>query len=215
MAGCCEPQGYDLIFSSGQAERDAARYRKSGLTWAPRRTVELFNDGTFGGESVLEIGGGIGDLQVELLRAGMARAMSVELSVSYEAAAGRLLRQAGLAGRSVRLTGDFAQRPELAQPADVVVLHSVVCCYADAGRLLSAAADRARKHLVLSYPRETWWLRAWAPIQNIYPRLRRSDWRFYIHSEAAILAAIEHAGLRRIHIEHTRIDHLAVFSRTE
>ena len=215
MAACCEPQGYDRIFSAREAQRAAARYRKSGLTWAPRRTAELFRDGAISGQSVLEIGGGVGDLQVELLRAGIGRATSVELSPAYEQAAGALLRDAGLAARCERLVGDFANQPQLARPADIVVLHSVVCCYPDPVALLAPATKAARRHLVVSYPRETWWLRARAPIQNLYPRMRGSDFRFYVHPEEAILGTVEHAGLRRVHAERNWVDHLAVFSRDQ
>lgn len=213
VSGCCEPQGYDRVFSTRQAERDAARFRRSGLSWAPRRTLELFRDGVLEGRTLLEVGGGIGDLQVELLRADVERAASVELSAGYEQAAARLLDDGGLRGRSTRLVGDFATRPELAEPADVVVMHSVVCCYPDAERLLTAAAARARRFLVLSYPRETWWLRAFAPLQNLYPRLRGSDFRFYVHPVAAIQSTVERAGLRQVHSERNWVDHLTIFVR--
>jgi hypothetical protein len=215
MAACCEPQGYDLIFSDREAQRAAARYRKSGLSWAPRRTVELFQAGTFTGRTLLEIGGGVGDLQIELMRAGVERTTSVELSPAYEVAATGLLRDAGLADRSTRLTGDFANRPDLARPADIVVLHSVVCCYPDQENLLTAAVKSAQRCLVISYPRETWWLRAWTPVQNLYPRMRGSDFRLVVHPEAAIVGTIERAGLRRIHTERNWVDHLAVFIRDE
>lgn len=213
MTGCCQPRGYDLVFSSRQAERDAARYRRKGLTWAPRRTVELYRDGVIDGRTLLEVGGGIGDLALELLRAGVERATGVELSRAYEPTAARLLESAGFADRSRRLVGDFAANPGVARSADLVVLHSVVCCYPDPERLLTAAASRARRHLVVSYPRETWWLRAWAPVQNLCPRLRGSDFRFFIHPSSAILGTAERAGLRAVHAERDMIDHLAVLTR--
>lgn len=213
MTGCCEPQGYDAVFSSRQAARDAARFRRRGLTWAPRRTVELFRDGVVAGHTLLEIGGGIGDLQLELLRAGVGRAHGIELSGGYEQAATALVDDAGLAGRVERVVGDVASRPELAEPADVVVLHSVVCCYADAPRLLAVAASNAQRHLVVSHPRETWWLRAWAPMQNLYPRLRGSDFRFHVHPQTVLYEPIERAGLRRTHTERSWVDHLTVFTR--
>jgi hypothetical protein len=213
VAACCEPQGYDRVFNDRQAGRDAARYRRSGLTWAPRRTVEMYREGLIGGSTLLEIGGGVGDLQLELLTAGVRNSVSVELSGAYDAAAGRLLQDAGLAGRAVRVTADFAVRPEVVEPADLVVMHSVVCCYPRADRLVAAAAGRTRRHLVISYPRRTWWLRTWAPVQNVYPRLRGSDFRFYVHPPEAIIFAAASAGLRQDHAERNWIDHLVVLSR--
>ena len=49
--------------------------------------------------------------------------------------------------------------PELVPTADVVVIHRVVCCYPDADALVGAAADRASRDLVLSFPRDSWWNR--------------------------------------------------------
>jgi hypothetical protein len=43
---------------------------------------------------------------------------------------------------------DLAADPGAVEPADLVVLHRVVCCYPDYERLLGAAADHARRGLV-------------------------------------------------------------------
>jgi hypothetical protein len=39
---------------------------------------------------------------------------------------------------------DIAVDPEGMEPADIVVLHRVVCCYSDYERLLASAANIAR-----------------------------------------------------------------------
>jgi len=44
---------------------------------------------------LLEVGGGIQAIEIELLKAGMARAINVELTPTYEAAARELLVEAG------------------------------------------------------------------------------------------------------------------------
>lgn len=213
MTECCRPRGYERVFTSRQAERDASRYRRKGLSWAPRRTVELYGDGVIDGHTVLEVGGGIGDLQLELLRAGIEHATSIELSGAYEATAERLLDQAGLAERSARLVGDAVEGVDGVEPADLVVLHSVVCCYPDPARLLDAVAAKAERHLVVSYPRSVWWLRAFAPLSNLYPCLRGSDFRFRVHPPAVIVGTVERAGLALVHNERNWVDHLAVFTR--
>ena len=46
---------------------------------------------------------------------------------------------ANLEGKVERRLHDLAVDPEGVAPADVVVLHRVVCCYPDYARLLSAA----------------------------------------------------------------------------
>src|SRR5207247_1658949 len=92
----------------------------------------------------LEVGGGIGAIQLELLKAGAARAVSVELTPTYEDIARQLLDEAGLADRVERKVMDFAQAAAQVDSADVVVLNRVICCYPDMPRLAAAAADPAQ-----------------------------------------------------------------------
>lgn len=213
MSACCEPQGYEKVFDERGARRAAARYARSGLTTLPQRTLELYRDGVIHGETLLEVGGGIGDLEIEMLRAGIDRAVCVDMSTGYDAVAARLLAGSGLEGRVERRTGDLVAHPDVAGPADLVVLHSVVCCYPDACALVTAAADRARQYLVLTFPKHTWWMRAAAPLFNVYPRLRGSDWRFRVHPPADVAAAATDAGLREVRSERFAFDHHLVFAR--
>ncbi|GAA1984358.1 hypothetical protein GCM10009718_22160 [Isoptericola halotolerans] len=213
MPGCCEPQGYDRVFDDREARRAARRYRRSGLTVLPRRTVELYRAGEVSGATLLEVGAGIGDFTVEMMRAGVDRATCVDLSGAYDHAAAELLTEAGLAARVQRVVGDLAAQPDAVEPVDIVALHSVVCCYPDARRLLTAAASRARRFLVVSFPRG--WLRLWAPVSNIYPRLRGSDWRFVVHPRETILQAAADAGFEVQRIERLRVDEHVVLVRLD
>ena len=101
---------------------------------------------------MLEVGGGVGEIQIELLERGAARTVNLELSPGYDEVAAQLLREHGLEGRAERRLQDIAVEPESVEPADVVVLHRVVCCYPDYERLLGAVAEHARHAVVFSYP---------------------------------------------------------------
>lgn len=214
MSVCCSPRDYERSFDTGQAKRDASRYRKKGLDSTARRMVALLAARGVEGSSVLEVGGGIGDLQLELLKAGAARATSVELSPSYEPLALELAREAGLEDRIERRIFDFAAEPDAVADADIVAMHSVICCYPDMERLVSAAAGKARRTLIMSYPRELGLLSdLWRWISNAYDRFKGSSLRFYVHSPAAIVATAEAAGMRLVHQEHGWIFHLALLER--
>ena len=78
MARCCAPSEYRRFFNSRVAAKDARRYRRDGLSETARDLVRLAGD--VRGESVLDIGGGIGALSLELLEVGAGRATSVEIS---------------------------------------------------------------------------------------------------------------------------------------
>ena len=152
MSGCCNPRGCERFFTPRFARRMARRYRKKGLDKTALAMVEFLESRGIEGATVLEVGGGIGEIQIELLRRGASHAVNLELSASYEDAANELLREANLHDRAERRLHDIAVDPSGVEPADVVVLHRVVCCYPDYQRLLGTAAGRARRVLVFSYP---------------------------------------------------------------
>ena len=88
MSDCCTPKGYRTIFSEKSARSEAKRYRSKGLDKVSRRIVELVKERGVKGLTVLEVGGGIGAIEIELLKAGATRATNVELTPTYEEAAG-------------------------------------------------------------------------------------------------------------------------------
>ena len=90
---------------------------------------------------------------------------------------------------------DIATSPEAVEPADVVVLHRVVCCYPDYERLLSAAGSHARRLLVFSYPPRNRFTRVAMGWENLFRRLRRNDFRSFVHPPDAMLAVVEAQGL--------------------
>src|SRR3954471_11932445 len=97
----------------------ANRYRRRGLDKTSRRMVAFLESRGVEGATVLEVGGGVGEIELELLRRGADRAVNLELSPAYDAEAGRLLREAGLADRAERRRHDIAADPAAVEPADV------------------------------------------------------------------------------------------------
>lgn len=198
MADCCDPRGYDRAFDSRSAQRRASRYRREGLDRTERRVVELVTARGVEGATVLEIGGGVGEIQLELLRRGAGAVTNLELSPAYDDEARRLLDEAGFTGRVDRRIADLAVDPDAAGAADVVVLNRVVCCYPDMPRLLGAAADRARRLLVFSHPPRNLLSRALIGGENLSNRLTGSDFRAFAHPPEAMRAVLAERGLRPV-----------------
>jgi 2-polyprenyl-3-methyl-5-hydroxy-6-metoxy-1,4-benzoquinol methylase len=197
MPGCCNARGCDRLFNEKFARRMAKRYRKRGLDKTSRRMVAFLERRGLEGVTVLEVGGGVGEIQIELLGRGAARTVNVELSPGYDEEAGRLLREHGFEGRADRRLQDIAVEPESVEPADVVVLHRVVCCYPDYERLLGAVAGRARHAVVFSYPPRNLLSRSWVAGANIVLRVMRREYRTFAHPPRAMLEALERRGLRK------------------
>lgn len=177
------------------------------------RIVSFLEKQGIEGASVLEIGGGIGELQVELLDRGAAHAVNLELSSAYDREAEALLREAGLEGRVDRRILDIAVDGEAVDRADVVVLNRVVCCYPDYERLLEAAASHARRLLVFSHPPRNAASRLVIGIENLFLRLRRRDFRVFAHPPAAMLRALEERGFRTIFAHHGLVWHVEGLER--
>jgi hypothetical protein len=195
MAGCCNPRGCDRFFTPRFARRVARRYRKRGLDKTARRMVGFLEEAGIEGATLLEVGGGVGEIQIELLRRGAASSVNLELSPAYEGEAERLLDEAGFEGRVRRRLHDIAVDPDTVEPADVVLLHRVVCCYPDYERLLGAAAARARRLLVFSYPRRNAVSRMFVAAVNVGFRLLRREFRTFAHPPSAMLAVLRDRGL--------------------
>jgi len=196
MGDCCEPEGYSTTFSDRFARRMARRYRRRGLSPSARAIVSFLTDRGIDGANILEIGGGVGELHVELLRRGAARATNLEISTSYEEEAALLLERSGLAARVDRRFLDIAQASDEVESADVVVLHRVVCCYPDYERLLGAAGGKADRLLVFSHPPRSLVTRALFSAENIMRRLKGDTFRAFVHPPAAMVNVAGRSGLR-------------------
>ncbi len=194
MSDCCTPKGYRQIFSEKSARAEAKRFRRRGLDRTSRRIADLLKAQQVAGRTLLEVGGGVGAIEIELIRAGIARAVNVELTPTYEEAAGELLQEAGLADRVERRVMDFAESGGEVEAADFVVMNRVICCYPDMPKLAAAAAERARKALVLSFPNSRWWTRVGLAVVNFGFRVFRVQFHVFTHPPELILETVERHG---------------------
>jgi magnesium-protoporphyrin O-methyltransferase len=195
VPGCCDHDDYQSVFSGRFARRQTRRYERRGLTPAAHGIVTFAAAQGITDATVLEIGGGVGHLHVELLRRGASHVTNLEISENYEDEAARLLKETGMTDRVTRRFLDVAQAPDEVERADVVVLHRVVCCYPDYGRLLKVAAGHARKALGYSHPAANVVNRVQFSAENVYRWLTRNDFRGFIHPPPGMVHAAESDGL--------------------
>ena len=196
MSDCCDPRGCNDMFGPRFARHLASRYRKRGLDKTAARMVGYLADRGVDGASVLEIGGGVGDIQLELLGKGARRTTNLELVDAYEAHASDLAESAGMRERMIRRQVDIAATPDEVEAHDIVVLHRVVCCYPDYERLLTAAADHAKRLMVFSHPPRNWVSRTATWLENVSFRVMGRSFRTFDHPPAAMVAVAEGRGMR-------------------
>ena len=192
---CCAPGGdprYDRQFDARHAADKLRAYRRNGPAAMTRQLIDALAADGVTGLTVLDIGGGVGAVHHELLSIGAESAVDVDASRAYLGAAMEEAQRRGHGDRVRYLGGDFVRLADEIEPADLVALDRVICCYHDVRALVDRSSALARRRYGLVYPRDTWLARIGIAIENFGHRLSGSSFRAYVHRTAeveAILAA--------------------------
>ena len=213
---CCGPPtnaSTSRHFDDKRARAELEAYHRNGPGPTTRRLLTgLRTLGATEG-TLLDIGAGIGVLTLELLKAGMEQVYCVDLSPASLAIGRAEAERQGCAGKIRRWEADFVTvAPEL-EPADVVSLDRVVCCYPAYRPLLVEAAKHARRFLALSYPRDRWFVRAVLRAENILRRLRGNPFRAFVHSPTALDSLLRDNGFTRTYQASTLAWRADIYTR--
>lgn len=186
MGDCCNTD-YRKVFRTSMGFDDLKRYQRGGLRSTQADLAEMSETALRSDTTLLEVGGGVGALHVELLSRGAASATTIDLSSGWDEAASALLEQKGLGSRVDRVTGDFVEEPESLPEADLVLLHRVICCYPDWPAMVDAAASRARRSVLFTAPKESLAARVSLGLFHAWLRVQRCGFTSYIHPIDKIL----------------------------
>lgn len=207
---CC---GIERQFNDRVARRQLRRYRRKGPSKTTRALLDALTARGAAGASFLEIGGGVGAIQQGLMDAGASGGTSVDASPAYLGAAREEAEARGNAARIRFVEGDFVEVQAEVEPADLVVLDRVVCCYPDMPALVDASAPRARRAYGLVYPRDTRFVRILITALNLAQRVRRHPFRAFVHPTAAVEARVQAHGLTKTVHTRSLFWQMVVFSR--
>jgi len=212
---CCSPGDtpLDRQFDARHAARHLRAYRQQGPVGTTRALIEALGAGGVDGQTVLDIGGGVGVVHHELLRSGAAAAVDVDASRAYLSVAREEAERQGHADRVRYLARDFVALADEVDPADLVALDRVICCYRDMAALVGRSAALARRRYGLVYPRDSWLGRVGVAVLNAGFRLSRSSFRTYVHRTAEVDAIVASRGLVKVLHRTTLIWQLALYER--
>lgn len=213
MSCSAQCRGIEQEFDAKLAQRELERYRREGARRTTRMLLDALRARGVGDATLLDIGGGVGTIQHELIDAGVSRAVGVDASRPYLEAHRQEAQRRGHADRIDLRFGDFVELAPTIQPADIVTLDRVICCYDDMESLVSLAGDRARRLFGLVYPRVEWWTRMYIPLLNLYFRATSSDFRSHLHSDRTVEAILRRLGLARAFVQQTPIWRVEVYER--
>jgi len=128
---CCQCCGIKEQFNRAEATRKLREYRRGGAA----RTTQLLLDALMrepvAGQTMLDIGSGVGAILHALLKAEAVAATDVDASPAYLAAARAEAARQGHAERITYHHGNFVDIADTLSPADIVTLDRVICCYHD------------------------------------------------------------------------------------
>jgi hypothetical protein len=201
------------VFGNREAEDDLKRYRRRGADSTTKALIEAIVAAGVEGATLLDIGGGIGAIPLELLAAGASSAQSVDATEAYVTISHQEAERRGVADRVTGRVGDFVALASEIGTADVVTLDKVVCCYLDMPALVGRAAERARRMVGLVYPRDIWWNRIAARVIDGWSWLTRDPVRWRLHRPADIDRVLAEAGFERHHVTRDLIWHVVLYRR--
>jgi magnesium-protoporphyrin O-methyltransferase len=169
-----------LFFDPKVAQRDLRRYQRRGPDPWTRVLLSELRRQPLQGLHLLDVGGGVGVIALELADTGLAGVTLADASPAYLDVARRQVTTRYGDRRAHFVLGDFAETAPTLPDADVVTLDRVVCCYPDVDAMLWAASARARRLIAFTYPRDRWYVRA-----------------AFIHSPQHMASLLEAAGFAR------------------
>jgi ribosomal protein L11 methylase PrmA len=193
----------DRHFNAAKVAKELSQYRRKG----PGPTTRRLRDGVVSAGlrqgTLLDVGGGLGILSLELLDAGFSQATVVDASSAYLAAASEEATRRGYPTSTEFVHSDFLIAASQLAAATVVTRDRVVCCYPSYEPLLTQALELARSGFAMSYPRDRWFVRAGIWLENAMRRRRGNPFRTFVHPPSEMMRIIEGAGFTLARRERT------------
>lgn len=193
---CCPHcEGAEDVFSSGYARKELEAYRKRGADGTTNWLIDALQKRGVDYMTLLDIGGGVGAIQLELINAGVASAIDVDASSAYIQAAKEEAQLQGLADRISYQHGDFVQLAPNLDKSDIVTLDRVVCCYPDMHALVQQSSHLAKRFYALVYPRDNILMRVGIRFLNFFAfRLSGNPFRTFVHPSTEVDSIVRENG---------------------
>lgn len=208
---CCEIT--DHAFTEAEARADVKNYHRRGPASQTKLILAAIRSLGLKDAALLDVGGGIGAIYHELLEDVAREATHVDASSAYLKVATEEARRRGHSEQVKFIHADFTDVASELPQADVVTLDRVVCCYPDYRNLLKAAANKSRRAIALTYPRETWYMRIGIAVVNFFQRLSNDPFRAFLHPIHEMETLLNGDGLRKVSVRRLFVWEMALYQR--
>ncbi len=195
---CCQCQGIESKFDQEYAKKKLIEYREKGPKKSTQQLIEVIAEESLEGAALLDIGGGVGDIQHALLKLGVSKTINAEASQGYLEACMQEAERQGHADKIQHINGNFVDLANEIPSADIVTLDRVICCYDDMEKLVELSVKKANRLYGVVYPRDKWWVKLGSAIYfNFKFWLQRNPFRTFIHPTKEVEEIIYSNGFIR------------------
>jgi magnesium-protoporphyrin O-methyltransferase len=212
---CRQCQGIETTFNNKLASKELKKYREKGPNKTTHAMIDFLENEGIEEMTLLDIGGGVGTIQHELLKSGMSRVISVDASSSYIYISKQEAEHQGLINRVTYHHGNFIDLASNIPITDVVTLDRVICCYPDMNKLVENSLAHARNYYGIVFPKDTWWMKVGMTLINTFQKLRRSDFRGYVHSKKRIHEIIQSNNFERCFDQKSGFWQIEVYKKSK
>jgi len=208
---CC---GADTFFNEKEARKQLKRYRKKGPRKTSYNLIQGIKSIKNGSNSLLDIGGGIGVVHLEMIKDGISRVTNIDASSSYLKLARDESERQNVQDKINYFQGDFLDEQKTLNKHDIVVLDKVICCYPYMPDLLNASINNSNKILALVYPKSNILGKIIFAMGNITLKIKGNPFRIFLHSNQNVRNKIEKAGFHRVFYKTVYLWNVEVYERT-
>jgi magnesium-protoporphyrin O-methyltransferase len=209
---CCQIE--NDTFGEDQAKSDIREYRRRGPANQTKLILNAIRSLHLKDADLLDIGGGVGTIHHELLNEVAREATHVDASSAYLKEARAEATRRGHSEQVNFIHADFTDVASDLPKADIVTLDRVVCCYPDFRSLLKAAAEHSQRVLVLTYPRETWYMRFGLRVINFFQSLRKDPFRVFLHPIVEMDTLLKTQGFERVTLRRLFVWEMALYQKS-
>jgi magnesium-protoporphyrin O-methyltransferase len=210
---CQHCVGIEQFVDPKEAQRELRLYRKKGLLKPAEKLVNALREAGVDGRSLLDIGGGVGSVQHELFKAGVASAVDVDGSSAYIEAAQEEAERQGTRDRVEYHHGDFVEIGPTLELVDIVTLDRVLCCYPDVTAMVASSTALAGTFYGVVYPRKSLVSTLVVRAGNLMLKLKKNPFRVFIHDPKRVDAMIREAGFEPRYVGKTLVWHVVLYER--
>ncbi|MHA1934296.1 MAG: class I SAM-dependent methyltransferase [Candidatus Thorarchaeota archaeon] len=211
---CCQCEGIESKFDQKNAAKELEQYRNVGLSKNTRMLIDAIKAEGISEMTLLDIGGGVGLIQHELLKAGVSSCFNVEASRAYVEVTKQEANRQGHGNKINHIHGNFVDLAMDIPQCDIVTLDRVICCYHDVWELVGKSCAKATRLYAIVYPLDTLRSKFYSALENLYYRIKRSSFRTYIHPTETVEEIVHNNGFERRFYREAGTWQIIIYERT-